>query len=168
MRHATLCFPIKVDTASDTVSEVLLAEKKSGFGKGKIVGIGGGIESGETALQAAVRETREECHLSVCVVDLQPMAKLIFDFPYRPGWNHLVEAFLTEVWTGNLTETAEVKPIWLTVSKIPYHRMWADARHWLPRVLGRQPITASFTYNSDNQTLASIDIGALDLRTCRI
>merc|ERR1711964_599035 len=87
MRHATLCFPIKVDTASDTVSEVLLAEKKSGFGKGKIVGIGGGIESGETALRAAVRETREECHLSVCVVDLQPMAKLIFDFPYQPGWN---------------------------------------------------------------------------------
>ncbi|MDP7280294.1 MAG: NUDIX domain-containing protein [Candidatus Poribacteria bacterium] len=167
MRHATLCFPIRVNTASGTVSEILLAEKKSGFGKGKIVGIGG-FESGETSLQAVVRETREECHLSVFVVDLQPMAKLIFDFPYRPGWNHLVEAFLTEVWTGNLTETAEVKPIWLAVSKIPYHKMWADARHWLPLVLERQQITASFTYNSDNQTLASIDIEVLGLRSYRI
>ena len=168
MRHATLCFPIRINTASGIVSEILLAEKKSGFGKGKIVGNGGGIESGETALQAAVRETREECHLSVCVVDLQPIAKLIFDFPYRPCWNHLVEAFLTEAWTGHLTETAEVKPIWLAISKIPYHRMWADTRHWLPLVLERQQITASFTYNSDNQTLASIDIETLDYRTCQI
>jgi 8-oxo-dGTP diphosphatase len=40
--------------------EILLGRKKTGFGTGKIVGLGGHVEPGETALEATVREVAEE------------------------------------------------------------------------------------------------------------
>ena len=40
--------------------EILLMRKKRGLGAGKINGPGGRIEAGESSLDAAVRETREE------------------------------------------------------------------------------------------------------------
>ena len=51
--HATLCFVIRG-------GEILLIRKKRGLGAGKINGPGGRLEPGETALDCAVRETREE------------------------------------------------------------------------------------------------------------
>ncbi len=52
--EATLLF------AFDGGGRVLLIHKKRGLGKGKINGPGGRLEAGETPVQAAVRETREE------------------------------------------------------------------------------------------------------------
>ena len=39
--------------------------KKRGFGEGKWNGFGGKVEEGETILQAALRELKEECGASV-------------------------------------------------------------------------------------------------------
>jgi 8-oxo-dGTP diphosphatase len=50
---ATLVFIIKD-------GQILLIEKKRGLGAGKINGPGGKIDPGETALEAAIRETEEE------------------------------------------------------------------------------------------------------------
>ena len=50
---ATILFIIKD-------GQVLLIEKKTGLGAGKINGPGGKIEPGETPLEAAIRETQEE------------------------------------------------------------------------------------------------------------
>lgn len=41
-------------------SEVLLGRKKRGLGAGNITGVGGHVEPGETASQAAARELKEE------------------------------------------------------------------------------------------------------------
>lgn len=54
MRPTTLCFPVRPD------GKVLLGRKKRGFGVSKWNGFGGKIEAGETFLQCAVRELREE------------------------------------------------------------------------------------------------------------
>ena len=43
MRYATLCLPFCANKDTGQITDVLLAVKKVGFGKGKIVGIGGGI-----------------------------------------------------------------------------------------------------------------------------
>ena len=40
--------------------QILLIRKKRGLGQGNINGPGGKLEPGETALEAALRETREE------------------------------------------------------------------------------------------------------------
>ena len=44
----TICLLVKMDASSDHPAEVLLARKKTGFGAGKIVGVGGTVEPHET------------------------------------------------------------------------------------------------------------------------
>ena len=39
--------------------------------------------------------------------------------------------------------------------------MWADARHWLPRVLDGEHLTALFTFQEDLRTPATIDVQAV-------
>ena len=49
---------------------VLLGMKKRGFGVGKWNGFGGKLEPGETVVEAAAREVREECGYIVNTTDL--------------------------------------------------------------------------------------------------
>ena len=51
-------------------NRVLLGMKKRGFGVGKWNGFGGKLEQGETVLEAAAREVREECGFTVNTSDL--------------------------------------------------------------------------------------------------
>ena len=51
--------------------QILLAEKKRGFGVGKYNGIGGKLEPGETLTQTMIRETQEEI-----VVDVKPLPEI--------------------------------------------------------------------------------------------
>ena len=44
--------------------EILLIRKLRGIGAGKVNGPGGKIDPGESPLEAAVRETREELHVT--------------------------------------------------------------------------------------------------------
>lgn len=41
--------------------QILLGMKKRGFGMGKYNGFGGKVEAGESIIDAAIRETKEEC-----------------------------------------------------------------------------------------------------------
>ena len=50
--------------------EVLLGMKKRGFGEGKWNGFGGKVEAGETIVEAAAREVKEECGYVVKTEDL--------------------------------------------------------------------------------------------------
>lgn len=45
-------------------ARILLIRKKRGLGAGKINAPGGRLEPGETPLQAAIRETQEELHIT--------------------------------------------------------------------------------------------------------
>ena len=76
MQLNTVCLPVKHQGGIPV--EVLLARKKTGFGLGKIVGIGGKVEPGETLLQAAVRETEEELSIHVREEDLAQAARITF------------------------------------------------------------------------------------------
>ena len=51
-------------------TRVLLGMKKRGFGVGKWNGFGGKVEPGETVVEAAAREVREECGYCVKTEDL--------------------------------------------------------------------------------------------------
>ena len=50
--------------------KVLLGMKKRGFGEGKWNGFGGKVEAGETIIEAAAREVKEECGYIVQTQDL--------------------------------------------------------------------------------------------------
>ena len=150
----TLCFMLRDGAAGP---EVLLGLKKTGFGIGKIVGLGGHVEEGETDAQAACREVHEEAGMVVLEEDLRDAGLIEFVFPARPEWNMSTRLFTARRWIGDPVESEEIIPEWFHVSALPLERMWQDAEHWLPAALGGEAVAAVITLNDDNQTVASAE-----------
>jgi 8-oxo-dGTP diphosphatase len=139
----------------DGEPEVLLGRKKTGFGRGKIVALGGHVEEGETPAEAAAREVKEESGIRVLAGALTAAADLTFLFPARRDWDMTVAIFTADVWSGEAAESDEIVPQWFKVAALPYHLMWDDAPLWLPRVLAGERLRATFSYAADNETVAS-------------
>jgi 8-oxo-dGTP diphosphatase len=137
--------------------EVLLGLKKSGFGAGKWVGLGGHIEEGEKPPAAAVREVFEESGLIVSADSLAHMASIEFRFPARPSWDQTAEVFVTSVYQGEPAESDEVAPQWFTEDALPLRLMWDDAQYWLPRVLAGEHVDVVITFAADCATVASME-----------
>jgi len=135
--------------------QVLLIEKKRGLGAGKINGPGGKIEPGETPLQAAIRETQEE----LCITPHAPrkLGELWFAMSDHP--DILCHVFCAEQFSGTPTETAEATPLWAAVDAIPYHRMWADDRLWLPLLLDQQAFLGRFMFEEETMLWSDIQHG---------
>ena len=65
------------------------------IGTGKIVGIGGHVEAGESDAEAVVREVWEETGVVVRQEDLAAAGVVEFIFPTRPEWNMYCRLFTT-------------------------------------------------------------------------
>ena len=140
-------------------NNVLLGMKKSGFGQGKWVGIGGKVEIDETIEEAAVREATEE--IGVIPPNIRRVATLTFYFPHvkKPDhWNQKVCVFIATKWDGEIKESAEIYPKWFHFNEIPFHAMWADAIHWLPILLKGTTLTGSFLFINES------DIGEISIK----
>jgi 8-oxo-dGTP diphosphatase len=135
--------------------EVLLGRKKTGFGAGKVVGVGGHLEAGESAAQAVCREVQEEIYVTVREEDLVPAGTVEFVFPARPSWDMFSTVFMTRRWVGEPAESDEIAPQWHPVASLPHEHMWADAEHWLPAMLSGQQLAVRVVLNSDNETVAT-------------
>ncbi|MFJ3958446.1 8-oxo-dGTP diphosphatase [Arthrobacter sp. NPDC090010] len=136
--------------------EVLLGLKKTGFGAGKIVGVGGHVEPGESDAQAACREVFEETGVSVREADLTDAGMVRFVFPARPEWNMDTRLFLASRWDGEPRESPEIAPEWFAVDALPVERMWQDADHWLPLALSGAVLDVDVTLNTDNATVRDV------------
>lgn len=149
----TLCFLTREHAG---VQQVLLGMKKTGFGRGKVVGLGGHVEPGETDKEAACREVKEEAGLVVRQEDLRDAGVVIFDFPARPEWNMSTRLFVTANWTGQPAESTEILPEWFDVGALPVDRMWQDAAHWLPLALSGSVLRLTVVLNDDNETVREV------------
>jgi 8-oxo-dGTP diphosphatase len=147
---------------------VLLGRKKTGLGAGNITGVGGHVEPGETASQAAARELKEETGVTVDAGALLLMAELAFAFPTRPSWDQTISVFTATEWDGEPAESAEIAPSWFPVAALPVDEMWDDARIWLPRVLAGQHVAASFIYTDDCAKVAQVTVLPPPLRSQRL
>ena len=101
--HATLMFVIKD-------GQILLIEKKRGLGAGKMNGPGGKIELGETPLEAAIRETQEELHVTPHAP--RKLGELMFAMSDSP--DIMCHVYRADNFTGIPTETDEAVPAWMT------------------------------------------------------
>lgn len=145
--RATLLFVRRDD-------EVLLIEKKRGLGAGKVNAPGGKIDPGETPLQAAVREVSEEVKLTVS--DPVEMGVLRFQFVDGEKLALHCTVFIADKFTGEAAETDEADPFWCPIDAVPYERMWADDRHWLPGMLAGGTFAGEFIF--DDETMLWHDL----------
>ncbi|UTT70996.1 NUDIX domain-containing protein [Arthrobacter sp. DNA4] len=150
--QVTLCFLLR---DGDNGDEVLLGLKQTGFGKGKIVGVGGHVEPGETDAEAVIREVLEETGVVLQVEDLADAGSVHFLFPARPEWNMKTTLFTARTWEGEPEPSDEILPEWFRVDTLPVDRMWQDADHWLPVVLEGRRVNVVVTMHTDNETVAS-------------
>ena len=137
-QRANLCFIVRD-------GKVLLIRKKRGLGAGKINAPGGKIDSGETPLDAAVRETFEE--LGVRPLGAEQRGELHFQF--RDGYSLHCTVFLAFDLAGEPRETAEAVPLRTPLDKIPYDEMWPDDRHWLPLLIGGAHFAGYFEFDGE-------------------
>lgn len=138
-------------------NRVLLGYKKSGFGKGRLLGIGGKVEDGESVADAAIREVREEVNVSIGHDQLLDCGTVKFRFPNKPNWNQDVALFRSEIWLGSPSESDEIQPQWISIGEIPFERMWDDAKFWLPKLLNNSKVDLTVTFNDDLETVKSVD-----------
>jgi 8-oxo-dGTP diphosphatase len=136
---ATLLFVVRA-------GQVLMIRKKRGLGAGKINGPGGRIEPGETLLQCALRETREE--IGVRALGARELGQLRFQF--ADGYALQAHVFRADDFEGELIETDEAIPLWFAADALPYDEMWADDRLWLPLMLEETPFSARFLFDAEH------------------
>ncbi len=136
--RASLCF-VQRD------GKILMIRKKRGLGAGKINGPGGRLESGETALDAAIRETEEE--VGVTPLNLIQRGELHFQFTDGLALHCVV--FVAEGCLGDEIETEEAIPYWMEPSAIPYHDMWADDAYWMPGMLEGKSFKGYFHFDGE-------------------
>ncbi|MFT4261646.1 MAG: 8-oxo-dGTP diphosphatase [Candidatus Woesearchaeota archaeon] len=157
MRPVTLIYCIKGD-------EVLLGMKKRGFGKGKLNGYGGKVALNENIDEAAIRELAEEAKITAQKKDLEKVAEINFyfsDVPKEKDYDQKVHVFFLKKWSGEPTETEEMKPYWYKISDIPLEKMWVDDKYWLHKVFEGQKIRASFTFKDQGAAIKKYSLEAV-------
>lgn len=148
--RATLLFVIRD-------GQILLIRKKRGLGAGKINGPGGRLEPGETPMEAAVRETREELGVEV----QSPLLRGELHFQFVDGYSLLCSVFTAPDCAGEAIETPEAVPLWTPLDAIPYHEMWEDDARWLPGVLEGKNFRGFFVFEHDKMLSHRVDWGDL-------
>ncbi|MEB4615709.1 8-oxo-dGTP diphosphatase [Leucobacter sp. M11] len=152
--QVTVCYLLAPDPAGGEL--VLLGEKRTGLGLGKVVAPGGKLEAGESPAEACAREVLEESGLTVRPEDLIPAGLLRYRFPYRPSWDQDSHVFLARAFSGTAADSDELRLGWVPSTQIPLERMWHDARLWLPGVLGGGGVALDIEFGPDNDTVATV------------
>jgi 8-oxo-dGTP diphosphatase len=147
---ATLVFVVRE-------GHVLLIRKKRGLGAGKINGPGGKLEPGESPLEGALREVREEVGVTPEGVRLCGENS----FQFVDGYSIHVHVFSATGCEGEPVETDEAVPLWAPVERIPFEEMWEDDRLWIPLVLEGRRFSGRFVFDGDAMLDYALDVPPL-------
>lgn len=133
-------------------NKVLMGEKKRGFAKGTVIGIGGKLNENETPEQAFIRETEEE--IMVTPVEFKERAIIWFDSFYKDKKVfYPCHVFVVTKWIGEPQETDEIRPVWFDKNNLPFDKMFSDDKLWLERVLNGEQLECKFKFNEDFKLL---------------
>lgn len=132
--------------------KILLGEKKRGFAKGTLNGIGGKQDPGETIEQAMVRECQEE--IGATPINYEQVGRIDFNLWYK-GEHSNMEMYIYNCYeySGEIEETEEIIPAWYNKNEIPFERMLADDLLWLPYVLDGKKVIGKVNFDKDMKML---------------
>jgi 8-oxo-dGTP diphosphatase len=136
---------------------LLILKSKGKFGEGFWNAPGGKIEPNEKPEEAVRREVFEETGLKV--LELIKAGSLEFFFgkaKQMPDW--VVDVFVCSRFEGKLIESQEGKLRWFKKNALPYDKMWADDRHWLPLLVQGKRFEGSFIFSEDSKELLNSSI----------
>lgn len=128
---------------------VILPIKKLKIGAGLRNGYGGGIDEGEDPLTTTVRETSEECGITLAAADVTPAAVVDFHNITMAGEAFTCRVFVSLIdrWGGDPHETNEMgPPERFPLAHPPLSEMMLADRDWLPPVLAGRTIYAEAWY----------------------
>jgi len=99
---------------------------------GKVNGFGGKVNDTESVEAAALREMEEES--GVILEDAELISVLLYDYPLK---NSTMEVYVYRAtkWSGNVTESEEMTPVWIDQSELNFTKMWADDPFWMNKLL---------------------------------
>jgi 8-oxo-dGTP diphosphatase/2-hydroxy-dATP diphosphatase len=131
--------------------KVLLGMKKRGFGEGRWNGFGGKVKEDESIEGAMKREMSEECSIDVEGVELVG----ILDFQFQKDMSETlkVHIFRANDFTGEPTESEEMKPQWFNIDEIPFGKMWSDDPFWFPLFLQGKKFKGRFLFGENDTVL---------------
>jgi 8-oxo-dGTP diphosphatase len=143
---ATLCFVREHE-------RVLMIRKKRGLGAGKINGVGGRLEGGESPLEGILRETREE--LGITLGD--PVKRGELHFQFLDGYSLFCTVFVASRFEGTPIETEEAVPLWFNIRQLPFDEMWEDDELWLPQALEGMFFRGFFVFDGEKMLSQKLD-----------
>ena len=121
--------------------------KKRGFGAGRWNGFGGKVALAETIEDAAKRELQEEAGIKAEHLDKAG----IIDFEFKGNPEILqVHIFKSDSFSGEPTESEEMKPQWFHINEIPFKEMWPDDIHWMPLFLSGKKFKGKFLFGESD------------------
>jgi 8-oxo-dGTP diphosphatase len=143
---ATLCFVRQG-------ARVLMIRKKRGLGAGKINGVGGRLEPGETPEIGIVREAQEELEITL----LDPARRGELHFQFIDGYSLFCTVFVATRYDGAPVSTAEADPIWYEVDRLPLSEMWEDDKLWLGGALAGDYFHGYFVFDGETMLSHKVD-----------
>ncbi|HUY62800.1 MAG TPA: 8-oxo-dGTP diphosphatase [Candidatus Paceibacterota bacterium] len=147
MRIATLVLIIKDE-------QILLGLSKEGFCEGKVNAPGGKQEEGESLVDCAIREAREEAGVTIDASKLKEVAVITF---YAGGVPHQeVHVFRTGSFTGEPRETACMVPQWYDVDDLPFDDMLEADSRWMPQAIRGRKFRTEVYYREPGKDFISI------------
>jgi 8-oxo-dGTP diphosphatase len=110
---------------------------------GKWNGLGGKVDAGESPLECAVRELREESGLEAR--GLRPCGHLTFPV-FKDGIDWSVHVFLCDDFAGEPGDCSEGRLEWVPESQLLTLNLWEGDRHFLPYVISGRRFHGRFDY----------------------
>ncbi|MBI5202060.1 MAG: 8-oxo-dGTP diphosphatase [Elusimicrobia bacterium] len=119
------------------------------FHAGKWNGLGGKCEPGESPLETARRELREEAGLDLPETAFKPLGVVQFpDFKPKAGEDWIVWVFAADApeAPAEPPKCPEGTLHWIERAKVLALNLWPGDKHFLPLVLERKPFVATMWY----------------------
>lgn len=134
--------------------QVLLIEKLTGHGAGKVNAPGGKVEEGELPSVCADRELFEEVGVRSHRKQLRGLLRFS---DLDDGTSMFGFVYVCTKYSGTPSRSKEANPFWCDTSNVPYDEMWEGDRIWLADILAGRCLAADLLFKNDALQCSSMN-----------